>query len=375
MPMDELRERTRGQWWDSTEEFVVVRLQAVRKVCLSGLESAGASRETAQYLLDNNLDKAIQGDHSRGLGRMPAMVRAARAGRLDVNPTMDIVMERDATALVRGPAAAPALLVGRFAMDLAIAKARGHGVGWVGAQASGGILTPYVRQAIDAGMVGMVMAQSFPSVAPHGGHEPLLGNGPFAVGVPAGRHDPIVMDMSFTETSASGAFQTAQQGQQAPEGFLLDERGGPTTTAADVFDLSQKGRMAFRGSLATLGGSHKSYAMIFVLGLLTSILADASPPWDVGFDSTSPGVFGTVLVAVDPSGFLPRGDLEARVDAYIDRVKASPAKGGVDEILYPGEYSQRVKRERNARGEIAIPASHYHGLAELAKELGMEGAI
>ena len=43
--------------------------------------------------------------------------------------------------------------------------------------------------------------------------------------------------------------------------------------------------------------------------------------------------------------------------------------------MYPGEGSQRLKRQRKAAGRFALPASHYQGLVELAKEVGMEGRL
>ena len=374
----DLRQRTSGQWWDSTEEFVTVSLEAVRHICLAGLQQGGATPEDAAYILDVNLDKAIQGDHARGLGRLPGTVRAAKRGDIDLHPNVEVVRETPATALVDGGPRALPTLVCRSAMDLAVEKAGRNGIGWVSARASGGILTPYVNQAIAAGMIGMVMVQSFPTVAPTGGREPLLGNGPIAFGIPAGRHDPVVVDMSMTQSSASGVFQAAGQGQQAPEGAVLDEQGEPTTDAAAFVDAAamQRGMMVAKGTLAPLGGSHKAYAMIFVISLLSAVLADASPPWELSYgQSGAESRYGTLLMALDPAAFLPAEEFLGRVDAYIERVKSSPTKAGVTEIMYPGEGSQRLKRQRKAAGRFALPASHYHGLVELAKEVGMAGAL
>ena len=166
-------------------------------------------------------------------------------------------------------------------MALAIDKARSHGTGFVAARSSGEILTPYVRQAVDADMVGLVMVQSVPTVAPLGGKGPLLGNGPLAIGVPAGDHDPVIVDMSFTQSSSSGVLLAAEQHEQVPEGFVLDEHGQPTTDARDYPDHELEaihGGIHARGTLASLGGNHKGYAMVYAVGLLTALLADASPP-------------------------------------------------------------------------------------------------
>lgn len=86
-----------------------------------------------------------------------------------MRPDIRVLREMGATALVDGGAKASPKLVCRHAMALAIQKAREHGIGWVSARASGEILTPFIEQAVGAGMVTMIMAQSIPTVAPHGG--------------------------------------------------------------------------------------------------------------------------------------------------------------------------------------------------------------
>ncbi len=378
MPSDSnLRQRTYGQWWDSTEEFAQVRIDAVRRVALAALEQAGATPNDAAFILDVSLDKAVQGDHARGLGRLPAMVRSAKRGDLDLRPAIQVLRETPGTALIDGGPKASGLLVCRRGMDLAIGKARTNGIGWVSARATGGILTPHAVQAVEAGMVGMVMVTSFPMVAPTGGYQPLLGNGPIAFGIPAGKRDPVILDMSMTTSSASGVFQAARQGQRVPEGCLLDERGNPTTDAREfpTPEALRTGGMAARGSLTPLGNSHKAYAMIFVTSLLSTVLAEAGQPWELVRGQAGRSRDGTLLMALNPSPLVPLDRFKRRVDEFIDGVKAAPRRPGVQEILYPGEGSQRLKRQRKATGVIAIPASHYHGLVELAKEIGMPGAL
>ena len=80
-------------------------------------------------------------------------------------------------------------------------------------------------------------------------------------------------------------------------------------------------------------------------------------------------------MALDPAAFLSPGDFRARVDAFIDALKASPTKAGVDEILYPGELSQRLKRERKAAGKFLLLETHYHELLKLGEELGLSEAL
>jgi len=367
--------RTAGQWWSTQDEMVDVALAPVRQLAIDVLVVAGASREDAPFLADVNLDKALQGDHARGLRMLVPLVRAARHGTIDLRAPIRVLRESGATALVDGGPTASARLVCRFAMDLAIRKAREQGIGWVSAQAPGEILTPFVQQAVEAGMVGMIMTQSIPTVAPHGGIKPLLGNAPVAWGVPARRHAPVIIDMSLTQTSASGVALAASQRQRVPEGFLFDSNGEPSTDPDAFYDpeLNRRGLHVARGSLLPLGASHKGYAQVFIVGLLATVLSDTSPPWQLANDNPQPGRFGTLFAAIDPGCFVERDRFLAQVDDFIDELKRSPRRAGVEEILYPGERSQQLKRERRASGRISLPVSQLRELESLAAEFDLTG--
>ena len=374
------RRRTFGQWWDSTEEQVTVALDAVRRVSLAALQSVGATAEDAVFLLDIALDKALQGDPVRGMVRVPGWVNAARRGDLDLRPDVHILRETSATAIVDGGPRAEHALVCRYAIDLATEKARTHGVGWVTARAHGEILTPFIKRAAAQDMVVMVMTQSFPSVAPIGGMGPFLGNAPVGFGIPATRHAPVILDMSVTQTSATPVANAARQGQEIPPDSILDERGEPTMDSREFVRPDWTGPASYvpRGSLLPLGGArsgHKGYALVFVVGLLSYLLSDTSPPWDLGRDLEEPGRYGTLFLVIDPSTALPVEEFKSRVDEYIDRVKSSPKKPGVVDILYPGERSQQLQREGRERNQVSMPASHYHALVELAGEMGMDGVL
>jgi LDH2 family malate/lactate/ureidoglycolate dehydrogenase len=207
-----------------------------------------------------------------------------------------------------------------------------------------------------------------------GGYTALLGNGPFAAGVPARRHDPVVLDMSFTQSSASGVLLAAEQGESIPPGALLDPTGSATTDPRDFrnVDRSQSPTEARGdGTLTALGNSHKGYAMIFLIGLLSSVLSDTAPAWDLAPGSSAEGaVAGTVLIAIDPLAFGVADPLGA-VDAFIDTVTTAPRRDGVAEILYPGMRSQQLRRARRARGWVDVPVPQLDALLALAGELNL----
>ncbi|MCU1376002.1 MAG: hypothetical protein JWO68_3288 [Actinomycetia bacterium] len=368
--------RTHGQWWDWHGDQVTVDVAEVRAFGHAAYEAAGASPDDAAWLFDALFDKTLQGDHARGLVYLPGMIKGALAGEPDLAPAIRIVRERGATAVIDGGEGKPARpndLVCRSAMRLAIDKAKEHGVGVVGAQSGSRLLTPLVQMAIDAGMIGIVMTQSIPTVAPVGGFQALLGNGPTAIGIPAGDRDPVIFDLSFTETSSSPVLLAARQGEQIPPGLILDADGQPTTDARDYFDgdlTDTVGHIAVKGSLAPIGGGHKGYALLFVIGLLVQVLSETDPPWDLaaGVDG---GRFGSLHLALDPTAFNP-GDVGSQVDRFIGTVTSAPVAPGKGEVLYPGQRSQELRRAQVAVGTVEVPRPQAEALCELGPLLGIE---
>jgi LDH2 family malate/lactate/ureidoglycolate dehydrogenase len=373
----DLEERTFGQWWQVQDEFIEVPVNALREFGIIALMAGGASRDDATFIANVLLDKTIQGDHTRGVGNLPAVVRRARSGELDLSPPIRVLRDHGATALLDGGPKAATYLVARAGMSAAIDKARVYGIGWVAVRSPATMLTAHVMQAVDAGMVGIAMTQAHRSVAATGGRGPLFGNAPIAFGIPGANRDPVILDMSLTQTSASGIKLAARQGVLVPEGFILDDHGRPTRDPSEfpAIGYGDHERQRSRGSLTPLGNSHKGYAMVFVVGLLTTVLADANAAWEVDDVAlgmpTDGGRFGALMAAIDLGAFGSPTQLRSRVDAFIDFVKASPRRSDVDEILYPGERSQRLRAERKAADVCALPIEDHRALAALAEQLNL----
>jgi LDH2 family malate/lactate/ureidoglycolate dehydrogenase len=368
--------RPYGQWWDWEGDMDTVPINELRALCGTIFSRVGASPDDAALLTACVLEKTIQGDHARGIINLPSMVHSAQAGTMSVTSEVQVLHDLGAAAVV-GPLGrvppGPDDLVCHGAMRIAIEKARRFGVGLVSARAGIRILTPIVRAAADAGMIGVSFTQSTPAVAPLGGKEARLGNAPTAVAIPARDRDPIILDLSLTNTSTAGLLLSARQHQKVPAGFILDPDGEPTIEPRDVFagDLdATTGHPKFIGSVLPLGGEHKGYGLVYVIGLLASVLSDTSPAWDLVAGEVA-GAWGSVHLAINVAALNP-ADLLGQVDAFIDTVAATPRRRGVDEILYPGQGSQRIRRAKEQAGTVDVPVPQLRELAATARELGVD---
>ncbi|PNP97996.1 Ldh family oxidoreductase [Sphingobium sp. SA916] len=366
MTQEERDARTGGQWWRSIGGHVDIPLTELWKIGREILGTRGASLEQANFVLKPIIDKVTQGDHSRGLPLIARLASLADQGKLRFEATIAVRNVASGCATVEGDAGASIDLLGRTAMDSAMSLAGRNGIGLAVLKSPLGVLTPFVEMALASRMIGIVISQSAAMVAPLGGMKPLLGNAPIAIGVPAGSHAPVIMDMSLTQSSTSGILLAARQGQMVPEGLIFDQHGAPTNQPEEFVDLEalDAGRLRIIGSLATLGNSHKGYALNLIFNLLPLALCRSDPPW-TGAEGTQARGFGSLLLAVDPAAFGPVDEVLAQVDAFIDHLKATGRKAGVDAILYPGERSQALKAQRNLDGIVRVPASQWQSLLQL----------
>jgi hypothetical protein len=81
-------------------------------------------------------------------------------------------------------------------MQMAIDKAKRHGVGFVAVKNSThyGIAGYYATMATEAGCIGWTGTNARPSIAPTFGVEPCLGTNPLCFGIPTDEDFPFVID-------------------------------------------------------------------------------------------------------------------------------------------------------------------------------------
>ena len=91
----------------------------------------------------------------------------------------------------------------------------------------------YANLIAEAGMIGIVLSNSFPKVVPHGGKSPALGTNPFSFACPALNDRPLLIDMATSELAGSTIRKAQDQGQ--PEDKLLFPFGGAKGFGLSLF--------------------------------------------------------------------------------------------------------------------------------------------
>jgi len=343
---------------------VRVSVDSARAFGIEALTRAGLDAEAASLLTEVQIEASLRGQPTHNLGAIPRYARRVRSGVINATPRMRIEHDTPTSALLDADHAAGQLAALK-AMDLAVEKAVRSGVGIVGVRRSNhfGAAGHYVWRAAAHGVIGLCTTNSALWLAPTGGLTPLFGTNPLGVGVPAGRHHPIVLDVSMSVTAKGKVALELAEGRTLTPGWILDRTG---RTSIDPADL-----------IAGLGvpiGGHKGYGLALTMEILAGVLTGA------GFGSDhrrerlkQPGAqpdFGHFFIAIDPGVFMPPREFAGRVDRLIDEIKHARRMDGIDEILLPGEFEMRA-REQNLRRGLPLSASVQRTLEAFRAEAGL----
>lgn len=350
-----------------TEDGYRVNAGNLETLATAMLTKVGVPAEDAAIVARGLILADLRGMNSHGVLRLPVYIQRLREGGFSPISTFDIVKETPGTALIDGGNGLGAVLTTR-AMDMAISKARGNGIGAVGIRSSNhnGEGAPYVMQAINASMVGIATTNGSPIMPVWGGKTPLTGPLPITVGVPTARHPPIVLDAALGMSSRGKILYYAEKGMKLPPGWLVDDDGQPTTDPNWV----KKG-----GWILPIGG-HKGWGLILMCEILTGILTGGAfgrELTNLYEDLNQPQRNGHFVIAINIASFVDVDTFKARMDSYIDEMKASELAPGFSEILMPGEIEFRKEERQRAEG-VVLSRSVIDEVVATATSIGIKVA-
>jgi uncharacterized oxidoreductase len=322
----------------------------------------GAPAEEAAWVARLLVRSNLQGHDSHGVLRIPQYVRAIRAGQIRPGEPPGVEETGPATLRVDGRLGF-GQVVARRAMDLAVERARRHGVAAVAIRRANhvGRLADYAEQAAEAGVVGVVFANdsgALQNVAPHGAVEGRLSTNPLAVGIPRRTAPHLVVDISTSVVAAGKLRAALEAGERAPAGWVQDAAGNPSTDPGVPWARPP-------GTLLPMAG-HKGYALALVVEALAGVLSGA------GFARPDPGpdYQGVFLWTLDVARFLPPERFVADVEALVAHVKSARPRPDVPEVLVPGEGSSRAMARRRAEG-IPLAEATWARIRRICDDLGL----
>jgi len=323
------------------------------------LEAATFPRPTARLVAESLVAANLRGVDSHGVQLLPYYVEQVERGDMDAGAHGRIALESGACLLYDGANGA-GQQTASVCCEHAVRLAHKHGIAMVAARESNhfGAAAYWGQKISAAGMIGIVMCNASPIVAPWQGKEPRLGTNPICVSVPG----PWLLDMATTTVANNRIFKALMNGEETiPAGWAVDSEGVPTTDTD----------AAIRGMPMPLGG-YKGSGLAMMVEILCGVLSGGAMSIDVGGIRIQgkPTRVSQTFVAIDAGRFMPVEELHRRVARPVNTVKsAAPAKS-YHEVMVAGDPEWRAEADRRRNG-IPLGQGTWECLVETAARLGV----
>jgi len=319
--------------------------EALTAFARSLFEAAGVPADEADVVARSLVDANLCGHDSHGLIRIPQYLKAVRDGLLRPGAPFTVVRETPAVLTADGNWGLGQVQAHRLLRRL-VPKVQQAGLAAGTLRQCGhiGRLGEYAEAAAAERLafVATVNNHGFGrAVAPPGGVEGRIGTNPLCLGAPTAG-DPVILDIG-TSVCAEGKVRVAfNKGQRLSEGWILDNRGRPTTDPADFYAEP-------RGTILPLGGQ-QAYKE-FGLGLLLDMFAAGLSAGPCSRPELPLRVANAVLfVVLDVEQFAGAEHFLRETTDLAAAVRNCPRAEGVAEITLPGDPERRERARRRAAG-------------------------
>jgi LDH2 family malate/lactate/ureidoglycolate dehydrogenase len=314
----------------------------VTDLCQRALKFVKAFPAAVDAVIDALLWCELHGVSSHGLNMLPTYMERALNGGIQPNAVPKVINQRGAIMHLDGCGSFGQYIASEAAAG-AIKLAREHGVGVVSVFNGNhaGALGCFTEKLAKAGLLGFMVHNANPAVAPYGGRKAAIGTNPLSFAFP-GRQFPIVVDLATSATAKGKLYELARSGDEIPAGLALNAEGEPTTSLAE----------ALKGILLPLGGP-KGYSLAVAVEMLTGVLSGGTLGPDIPSFHKAPdkpqGVSMLVL-AIDPGGIMPVEEYISRTEKLEEKITATPPIQGFSEVQMPGEREAILAQKRMQEG-------------------------
>ncbi len=314
----------------------------------AALSAAGVPDDAAASVAAALVAAEAEGQVGHGFSRLGDYVAQVRTGKINAGARITTTQRGPSSLLIDAdqgfafPALDAALSAG-----LPVAEEMGIAIMAVANSHHCGALSVQVEKIANAGMMGIMFANSPKAIAPWGGKEAIFGTNPIAFATPQAEGAPLVIDLSLSKVARGKVMNAKKSNQPIPLGWALDAQGDPTSDP----------EAALGGTMVPIGEA-KGTALALMVEILTAAFTGSAMSYQAGSffaaDGPAPRV-GQTLLAIRPdpaSGFL------ARVAELLHTIQS------MEGVRLPGARRQEAIRAAEADG-LSVSADYI----ELAKRL------
>ena len=318
--------------------FVYIQEEKLNAFCQDAFEGFGFSPEEASIIKDVLMMSDMYGIQSHGMQRVVRYHKGIEKGLIDINAKPEVVFETPVSAVIEGHDAM-GQLVGHFAMELAIKKAKESGIGIVSARNSNhyGIAGYYADLALKEGLIGFSCTNSEAIMVPTFARKAMLGSNPIAFTMPAEPFN-FFFDASTTVVTRGKLEMYNKLGKELPNGWALNKDGKASQNASEVLgnisDHVGGGIMPLGGNTEQLG-SHKGYGYGMLCEIFASIFSQGGTSNKCMTGGRSNICHG--FMAINPAIFGNPEDVKKHFSTFLQELREAPKAEGAERIYTHGE--------------------------------------
>ncbi len=322
-------------------------------------KGVGVPEDEARICADVLITADKRGIDSHGVGRLKPIYydRIVKGGIQKPITEFEVVRDCKATAVVDGHDGM-GMVVGKRCMQMAIDKAKAHGLGMVVARNSThyGFAAYYPLMAVEQGMVGLTTTNARPSIAPTFGVENMLGTNPLVFAMPTDEEFPFTNDYATSVIQRGKIEQWAREGKPCPEGLVINEKGESSTDSVQILRDLVNGTAALApiGGVGEETGGYKGYGFATVVEILsTSFSQNAFLKQLGGKDEEGKDIpipIGHSFMAIDVECFADPADFRKHTGDILRELRASKKAPGQERIYTCGEKEYLAWQERKDKG-------------------------
>lgn len=302
----------------------------------------GMPFEDAKIHAHGLVTASLRGVDSHGVLRTSAYLDRIKNGAINLFPKFCCVKEDRAMCILDADEAS-GYKAGFVGMSEAIETAKKFGVGIVFVRNSNhfGAASLYSQMAVDAGMVGFSTTNVKPGVTSPGAVGNVVGNNPFAIGIPTYNEFPFMLDMSLSVVAGGKLKLAISKNEKIPFDWATDKDGNPTDDPQAGFD----GYFLPMGGFKGIGIAH---AIDILCGVMTggAFQNHIKNMFKDPFDSSKTC---HMFMAVDASCLFDKEETKRRMLEYREYVQSILTISGKPLVL-PGELEAISETERKKYG-------------------------
>ena len=334
------------------------------RFCMEAFQKFGFTEQESRIISDVLLMSDDFGIESHGMQRLVRYHKGIESGLIHVDAKPEVVFETPVSAVIDGHSGMGQLL-GHYAMELAIEKAKKSGVGIVSVRNSNhyGIAGYYARMAMDQGLIGFSCTNSEAIMVPTFGKKAMLGSNPIACSAPAEPY-PFFFDASTTVVTRGKLEMYNKMNKPIPTGWAVNKEGQSSNSASEVLGNI----VPLGGDTEQLGG-HKGYGYGMLCELFSSILSQgmtSAHTMQNGYSGICHG-----FMAINPAFFGDPNEIKAHFSEYLTELRESPKANGATRIYTHGEKEMEAIKKVRENG-IPVNENTVKEMIAMAEYLGMD---